>query len=653
MSKLHLNIILHIILLLSGIQVVRAQKDTIQPPVKIGVLTDNYPYSYTDEEGNLTGFAFELADKVMQTMNIKHEKTSGVTSEINLLYSKGKLDILQSFAKSDSRDSLTLFSVPYLVMTGQVFASKKLKNIKNLIDLKGYKILVHKGSLGETVLKNAGLGSSIQYAESVENAFKLINEGKGDATLASHLSGFAVVNHLKLKNVKALKIPIEDYKVEYCIAVKKGNHELLEKVNEGLAVLVRTGEFENLYEKWFGFIEPVGYSAEQILLVIVLGLLLALIIAAWAAIRISAQAKMLKEGELKYHSIYDHLDIAIFLTRPSDGKILAVNPFACKMFDATEEEICNMGSEEMNETANTEYKKLIKVREEKGVAMGELNLYRKDGTKFPAHVCSSTFKDKKGELLATIIVRDLTEEKEMLNQLITAKNKAEESDRLKTAFLHNISHEIRTPMNSIIGFSEIINQPDISPVSRQQFTDIIIQNTYRLLDFVNDMIYMSTIFSGQLTSNKDYVDITKLLYSLYSHFLTQAENKNIILNKPQITILEDVKLFTDSVMLKTVMTKLLDNAVKFTIRGSITFGCTTYENEVVFYVEDTGTGIHPDNHKNIFKKFYQHSQNNFVEGAGMGLPICKGIIEHLGGSINFTSQPNLGSRFYFTLGIEK
>lgn len=652
MSKLHLNI-LHIILLLSGIQVVRAQKDTIQPPVKIGVLTDNYPYSYTDEEGNLTGFAFELADKVMQTMNIKHEKTSGVTSEINLLYSKGKLDILQSFAKSDSRDSLTLFSVPYLVMTGQVFASKKLKNIKNLIDLKGYKILVHKGSLGETVLKNAGLGSSIQYAESVENAFKLINEGKGDATLASHLSGFAVVNHLKLKNVKALKIPIEDYKVEYCIAVKKGNHELLEKVNEGLAVLVRTGEFENLYEKWFGFIEPVGYSAEQILLVIVLGLLLALIIAAWAAIRISAQAKMLKEGELKYHSIYDHLDIAIFLTRPSDGKILAVNPFACKMFDATEEEICNMGSEEMNETANTEYKKLIKVREEKGVAMGELNLYRKDGTKFPAHVCSSTFKDKKGELLATIIVRDLTEEKEMLNQLITAKNKAEESDRLKTAFLHNISHEIRTPMNSIIGFSEIINQPDISPVSRKQFTDIIIQNTYRLLDFVNDMIYMSTIFSGQLTSNKDYVDITKLLYSLYSHFLTQAENKNIILNKPQITILEDVKLFTDSVMLKTVMTKLLDNAVKFTIRGSITFGCTTYENEVVFYVEDTGTGIHPDNHKNLFKKFYQHSQNNFVEGAGMGLPICKGIIEHLGGSINFTSQPNLGSRFYFTLGIEK
>lgn len=653
MSKLHLNIILHIILLLSGIQVVRAQKDTIQPPVKIGVLTDNYPYSYTDEEGNLTGFAFELADKVMQTMNIKHEKTSGVTSEINLLYSKGKLDILQSFAKSDSRDSLTLFSVPYLVMTGQVFASKKLKNIKNLIDLKGYKILVHKGSLGETVLKNAGLGSSIQYAESVENAFKLINEGKGDATLASHLSGFAVVNHLKLKNVKALKIPIEDYKVEYCIAVKKGNHELLEKVNEGLAVLVRTGEFENLYEKWFGFIEPVGYSAEQILLVIVLGLLLALIIAAWAAIRISAQAKMLKEGELKYHSIYDHLDIAIFLTRPSDGKILAVNPFACKMFDATEEEICNMGSEEMNETANTEYKKLIKVREEKGVAMGELNLYRKDGTKFPAHVCSSTFKDKKGELLATIIVRDLTEEKEMLNQLITAKNKAEESDRLKTEFLHNISHEIRTPMNSIIGFSEIINQPDISPVSRQQFTDIIIQNTYRLLDFVNDMIYMSTIFSGQLTSNKDYVDITKLLYSLYSHFLTQAENKNIILNKPQIKILEDVKLFTDSVMLKTVMTKLLDNAVKFTIRGSITFGCTTNENEVVFYVEDTGTGIHPDNHKNIFKKFYQHSQNNFVEGAGMGLPICKGIIEHLGGSINFTSQPNLGSRFYFTLGIEK
>lgn len=649
MSKLHLILILQVILLLTVIQAVKAQNDTIESPVKIGVLTDNYPYSYTDKNGRITGFAYDVVDKVMTSMNIKNEKIYGPTEEILQMFKDGKLDLLQSFAKSADRDTFTSFSVPYLIMTGHIFVSKNMPKINKMSDLKGYKILVHEGSLGETVLKKAGLGNSIQYTESVEKAFQLINEGKGDATLASHLSGFSLVNHLKLNNVRAIKIPIEDYKVEYSIAVKKGNHELLGQVNEGLAVLVRTGEFENLYQKWFGFIEPVGYTAEQILLAIAFGLLIALAVAAWSAIRISKQANMLKESELKYHSIYNNLDIAIFLTRPSDGKILAVNPYACKMFNATEEQICNMGSEEMNETANTEYKRLIIEREEKGVAMGEINLHRGDGSKFPAHVCSSTFEDKNGELLATIIVRDLTEEKEMINQLITAKNKAEESDKLKTEFLHNISHEIRTPMNSIIGFSEIINQPDITPESRQQFTDIIIQNTYKLLDFVNDMIYISTIFTGQLKSNKDFVDITKLLDSLYILYTTQAENKNLILNKPVITIFEDVRLFSDPVMLKTILSKLLDNAVKFTSKGSVTFGCTVYETEAVFFVEDTGAGIQPEKHERIFTTFYQHSQNNFVEGAGMGLPICKGLVEHLGGSINFTSQPGKGSRFYFSI----
>jgi len=638
-------------MLLTGIQALSAQEDTTQTPVKIGVLTDNYPYSFADDEGNMTGFAYELVDKVMQVMGIKHEKVYGVTNEINTLYGEGKIDVLQSFAKSPSRYSLTSFSVPYLSMTGQIFVRKGLRNIRNISDLKGCKILVHKGSLGETYLVQAGLSKYIKHVESVEKALIMLNENKGDATLASHLSGFSVINRLKLDNVKALKIQVEGYKVDYCIAVKKGNHKLLEQINEGIAVLVRTGEFENLYQKWFGFIEPVGYTAEQILLAISLGLLLALIVAAWAAIRISGQAKMLKESELKYHSIYDHLDIALFLTRPSDGKILDVNPYACKMFNSTKEEICSMGSEEMNETANTEYKNLIHEREVNGVAMGELNLYRKDGTKFPAHVCSSTFKNKKGEVLATIIVRDLTEEKEMLNQLISAKNKAEESDRLKTEFLHNISHEIRTPMNSIIGFSEALNQPDLTPDTRQQFTEIVIQNTYRLLDFVDDMIYLSTIFAGQLSSHKEELDITKLFNNLFTHFSPPAQSKNLVLNKPQISLFEEVELISDQIMLKTIMSKLLDNAIKFTNKGSITFGCTIYKTEAVFFVEDTGIGIQEDKQENIFIKFYQHSENNFVEGAGMGLPICKGLVEHLGGKINLTSKPGKGSRFYFNLQL--
>lgn len=640
-----------------GLQLLEAQDSNAVKIARIGVLTDNYPFSFMESDGEIQGFAYELVKELTQTMSINSERIEGTTEVINTAFKEGKLDLLQSFSRSAQRDYETAFSVPYLTMTGQIFVRKDGPEIKQFSDLKGLKVLVHRGSVGEELLRKAGLEASIRYVESVEKALEMLEKGEGDATLASHLTGLSLIHKSGLKNLKPLDVAVEGYRVEYCIAVQKEDHLLLEQVNEGLATLVRTGRFDALYQKWFGFIEPVGYTPEQILLTIAIGLFLALTIAAWSAFRqrilknrIAKQAQSLRESEEKYYSIYKYSNIGILLTS-IEGKVFAANNFACRMLGMTEEEICNAETNKIFDCSDSRFAPLMKERNLNGFVKGEINLVHKDGTVFPGMICSAMFEDKDNNKKATVIIRDLTEEKQIMDELIWAKEKAEESDRLKTEFLRNISHEIRTPMNSIIGFSETLNQPDLTPEMRFQFTGIIVQNTHRLLDFLNDIINISTIEAGKMEVHKSTIDPVKMFDELYLQFIPLADKKNIKLNKPVIINDEHKDLISDKMMLTEILAKLIGNALKFTEFGSVSFGCHIGSDKAEFYIEDTGVGILPDMHQEIFKHFNQNATDNkkFIEGTGLGLAIAKGFVERLNGQINLSSEPGKGSIFYFSI----
>ena len=648
-----------VLLFAFGLQPLEAQDSNADKVVRIGVLTDNYPFSFIESDGEIQGFAYELVKELTQTMSINSERIQGTTEYINSAFKEGELDLLQSFSRSAQRNSQVAFSVPYLTMTGQIFVRNDGPKIKQFSDLKGLRVLVHKGSVGEELLRKAGLESSIRYVESVEKALEMLNKGEGDATLASHLTGLSLIHKLGLKNLKPLDVEVEGYKVEYCIAVQKENQLLLEQVNEGLATLVRTGRFDALYQKWFGFIEPIGYTPEQILFIIAIGLLLALAIAAWSSIRqrtlknrIAKQAHSLRESEEKYFSIYKYSNIAILLTSV-EGKVYAANDFACRMLGMTEEEICNVETDKIFDRSDVRFASLMKDRNLNGFVKGEINMVHKNGTVFPGMISSALFDDRDNNKMATVVIRDLTEEKQIMEELIMAKEKAEESDRLKTEFLRNISHEIRTPMNSIIGFSETLNQPDLTPEMRAQFTGIIVQNTHRLLDFMTDIINISTIEAGKMEVHKAQIDPVELLDELFSQFTPLAEKKNIKLNKPVVINDENKDLVSDKMMLTEILSKLLGNALKFTDFGSVSFGCNIGKDQAEFYIEDTGIGILPDMHKVIFKRFSQQSPDSkrFIDGAGLGLAIAKGFIEKLNGQINLSSEPGKGSIFYFSIPL--
>ncbi|HEX2935529.1 MAG TPA: PAS domain S-box protein [Bacteroidales bacterium] len=250
---------------------------------------------------------------------------------------------------------------------------------------------------------------------------------------------------------------------------------------------------------------------------------------------------------------------------------------------------------------------------------------------------------------------DISEQIRNKEELIKAKEKAEESDRLKTAFLNNISHEIRTPMNAIVGFSGFLNDPDLRPEKREHFTDMIIQSSNQLLSIITDIISIATIEAGQEKILEMEIRLNATLKFLYAHYAETAAKKNIRLHFETGFTDDDDKIITDKTKLEGILTNLIANALKFTHSGHVNFGYRVRNSFIEFFVEDTGIGIPADMHNEIFKRFRQVevTANRKFGGSGLGLSISKAYAELLGGKIWLTSELGKGSTFFFTIPYRK
>lgn len=240
----------------------------------------------------------------------------------------------------------------------------------------------------------------------------------------------------------------------------------------------------------------------------------------------------------------------------------------------------------------------------------------------------------------------------MIEDVIAAKEKAEENDRLKSAFLANISHEIRTPMNGILGFMELLGEKNIAPKEREKYLEIMNKSGQRLLDTINDIIEISKLESGQVELNISKVNISELLYDQLTFFTQQAERKSLKIRLSEVP--ENVlSINTDKYKIEAILTNILNNAIKYTKQGHIDFGAKIKNNELEFFVKDTGIGIKPEKQKTIFERFIQDDQyiTRPQEGVGLGLSIVKAYINMLGGKIWLESEVEKGSCFYFSIPL--
>ena len=253
-------------------------------------------------------------------------------------------------------------------------------------------------------------------------------------------------------------------------------------------------------------------------------------------------------------------------------------------------------------------------------------------------------------------VKKRTSELERRNLEITeAKNRAEQSDRLKSAFLANMSHEIRTPMNGIIGFANLLNDAE-DQEEHDEFVNIIIENGQHLLELINEIIDISKIEAGMLELNKREFSLNKLMDELHNFFKSDrsviAKNIDVICKKG----LPDDRssIIFDRTRLKQVLINLMNNACKFTEKGSIELGYYLNAGQLFFFVKDTGPGLDEMQRKVIFERFMQATLDHTPEqeGTGLGLTICRAFVNLFGGEIWIDSEVGIGSIFYFNLPLE-
>jgi signal transduction histidine kinase len=261
----------------------------------------------------------------------------------------------------------------------------------------------------------------------------------------------------------------------------------------------------------------------------------------------------------------------------------------------------------------------------------------------------------KGETAGLSINRDITERKIQEEKLLKALDAAKESDRIKTAFLANMSHELRTPLNAVIGFSDLIDDKT-DPSDSADFARLIHSSGVNLLAIVDDIFEVTLIERGQININKHKKSVSIFLNDIYQTILHRQKNQgssDVIIEKKLKGIDQYTDAFTDFTKLKQIFLSLLSNALKFTPEGFIRFGVypSEDENELIFFVKDSGIGIPKEKHKIIFERFQigDDTLTREYSGIGVGLYISKKLITILGGKIWLESELGKGSTFYFSI----
>lgn len=290
----------------------------------------------------------------------------------------------------------------------------------------------------------------------------------------------------------------------------------------------------------------------------------------------------------------------------------------------------------------------------------EVKMLREDGQEFFAELSLGIIQNSVAVTETfVVIIKDITERVNYELNLRIAKEKAEESDRLKSAFLSNMSHEIRTPMNAIIGFAELLSQNNLDDNDKKEFIAHINHGTESLLNLIDDIIDISKIEAGQIRINNTVFRLSNVfseLHDLFHKILRRQNRENLYIEIDNNGFDPEINITSDAFRLKQIFLNLINNAVKFTETGGIKFGIKNLDKKIIrFYVKDTGIGIDPQNQKLIFDRFRQghESKTKFYGGTGLGLAISKHLVELMGGEIYVESTSNKGSEFIFSIEYAK
>lgn len=364
-------------------------------------------------------------------------------------------------------------------------------------------------------------------------------------------------------------------------------------------------------------------------------------------------AKELHESEEKFRTIFNNHAAVKLIIDPETGAIIEGNNAAVSFYGWPSDVLKTKTIFDINMTHKEILKKEIDRATNAIKVQFEFKHQKSDGSIVDVEVFSSKITINNKQYLHSII-HDISEKKKISQDLLKAKEKAVESDRLKTAFINNISHEIRTPLNGILGFGQFLAENDLSKEERLETYHHIQQSSNRLMKTVSDYMDIAMLVSSSMKPYISEFNIHDFFTDVVHQFKKNIEEKNIefIIDTPKNA--EQILIHSDAEFVQKILEKLIDNAIKFTNNGTITVGYKISIHSVDFFVKDTGKGIARDKLDLIFHMFCQEelSMTRGYEGSGLGLTIAKGMLDLIGGSISVHSQQGVGSNFMFSLPFD-
>ncbi|MCK3684218.1 PAS domain S-box protein [Maribellus sp. YY47] len=364
--------------------------------------------------------------------------------------------------------------------------------------------------------------------------------------------------------------------------------------------------------------------------------------------------KELQESESAYRLLFENHIAVKLLIDPEDGSIVRANQAAADFYGWSIDELQNMKITQINCMPETNVLGYINTTLESKRLSIDFKHRLANGEIKDVEVFSNRI-DYRGKQILHSIIHDVTEKKQLFRELVAAKEEAEESERLKSAFLANVSHEIRTPLNGIVGFSNILAHDENLPMNEKaEFAQIINKSSEGLLKIINDILDISRLETGKTTIDEKPFEVGGMLDNINSIFQKRLSDSKqnigfqLLSKKPE----KPVFIKGDEERITQIFSNLLDNAIRFTHKGEICFGVSSVsETELEFFVSDTGVGIEKENQQLVFERFTQADSgtSRSYGGTGLGLAIVKKLLEMMNSEIHLESEPNKGTRFWFKL----
>lgn len=363
--------------------------------------------------------------------------------------------------------------------------------------------------------------------------------------------------------------------------------------------------------------------------------------------------EVMLESQAKFKALFENAPLSIFRL-DKNMKVVEYNHRFQKMFGYTDEDLSNITKSDLLADADLEELIIDTILETKEVNT-EIMMKRKNGEEFIANLTLALLEEGFKEMTIEGIVEDITQVAKARDEIIKAKDKAVEADRLKSLFLANMSHEIRTPMNAIIGFTNMLREDDITPEERNMFIDVIQSNGNALTSLIDSIVDFSKLETEQMSVSMGEFNFDTLFDSACDYtqnMLVSAEKSHIKLLRTKGSD-NGIRIISDRHRLNQVLNHLISNAVKFTDNGEIEIGYNVLDSQLAIFVRDTGIGIPKNKYNTIFDRFTKinSDKSRLFGGTGIGLTISKGLVKLMGGTIEVSSELGKGSTFTIKLPL--